>query len=223
MLFVLLGCIVIMNLLVGLAVDEIDVMREKGRKIRLEMAVDEIVRLEDLLVKKPTLMDCLPCFHELIIRNYSLFKRLETKWRGIVHLMPVSYGEKMKVNSRHSKVCVRPIVPKRKEGDDKFWGTSSKDNCGPLSVFPVYFYNEVTKRPYSLEGHETGFTLSKELVMNTMEWLKQQEGVEEKDNLKGVIPTAIDETDSCKDMDSLVRIRDDINKILEAMNITNLS
>ena len=221
MLFVLLGCIVIMNLLVGLAVDEIDVMREKGRKIRLEMAVDEIVRLEDLLVKKPSLMDCLPCIHELIIRNYSLFKRLETKWKDIIDVMPVSYGEKMRVNSRHSKICVRPIVPKRKEGDDKFWGT--KGNSGLLSAFPVYFYNEATKRPYSLDGHETGFTLSKELVMTTMEWLKQQEGEEVKDNSKGVIPLTIDETDSGKDLNSLLKIRDDINKILEAMNIADTS
>ena len=201
MLFVLLGCIVIMNLLVGLAVDEIDVMREKGKRIRLEMVVDEIVRLEDLLVKKPSLMDCLPCCHKIIIQNHSLFKRLTKKWTDNI-------SEKLKTYGRHSKVCVRPIVPRRKDEDEKFWGTSSYDNSKCPSNFPVYFYNEERKRPFCLDGQETGFTLPKGLVMETLEWLKQNEEEEKNGYSKW----------ECNDQNGLVKIRDDISKMLESLN-----
>jgi hypothetical protein len=211
MLFVLLGCIVIMNLLVGLAVDEIDVMREKGKRIRLEMVVDEIVRLEDLLVKKPSLMGCLPCCHDIIIQNHSLFQRLYKKMNDIL-------SEKTKASCRYSKVCVRPIVPKRKEGDEKFWGTSSSNNRKSPSSFPVYFYNEETKRPLCADGQETGFTLSKELVMETIEWLKQHEEEGKNGYSKWEAPTATENTDVSKDLNGLVKIRDDINKILESMD-----
>ena len=160
LLFVLLGSIVIMNLLIGLAVDEIDVMREEGKRIRSDLCVDEIVRLEDLLVKKPTLLDFFPfsMFQKFIIRHRSLFRRLIQRW------------EENNIHCHPFKVCVRPIVPRKKENKDKSLGTSKI-----ASSFPVYFYHEDKKRAYCATGQETGFELSQTLVMCTMEWLQQKE------------------------------------------------
>ena len=109
MLFVLLGCIAIMNLLVGLAVDEIDVMREKGKEIRLSIAVEEIIRQEDLLVKKPTLLDYCTCLQTFIIQNHSLFHCLRAKCEGA--------NDQLRKHASPTKICVRPIMPRVRKNE----------------------------------------------------------------------------------------------------------
>ena len=212
-LFVLLGCIVIMNLLVGLAVDEINVMKEKGRKIRLEIVVDEIVRLEDLLVKKPTLIDCLPCCQAIIIRSHSLFKRLFRKWDE-------STNPRVKKHAHPTKLCVRPIMPRKKQGEafslnEKNY-SYNRNTSKPPSSYPVYFYHEDKGRPFCAKGDlNLGFKLSKTLVMQTLEWLKQRE---ETDSYDFKNPTTIYKNELLPDVDKLLKIRNEINGILSSLD-----
>ena len=204
MLFVILGCIVIMNLLVGLAVDEIDVMREKGKQIRSEMTVDEIVRLEDLMVKKPSLLDCSPCCQNQIVKRQSLFNCLKSKH---------SNGrDKIKNESYPTKVCVRPIVPRKKEDD---FAQDTKN-------FPVWFYYEEKKRAFCNEGEDTGFQLPKYLVDLTMEWLKNKKEDETTNNQEPTSYSDFDATDGCSDLKSLEKIRDEINRVLKTMKSTEI-
>lgn len=204
MLFVILGCIVIMNLLVGLAVDEIDVMREKGKEIRLEMTIDEIVRLEDLLIKKPSLLDCSPCCQNPIIQRQSLFNSLRSKHNN--------GSDKIKHHSSPTKVCVRPIVPRKKE-DNLAQNKASK--------FPVYFYYEERKRAFCHEGEETGFQLPEYLVTETMDWLKKNKDGENSTENKKESSSEYDENDGCQDSKNLEKVRDEINQILKTMKSTD--
>ena len=204
MLFVLLGCIVIMNLLVGLAVDEIDVMREKGRQIRLEMTIDEIVRLEDLLIKKPSLLDCSPCCQDPIIQRQSVFNSLKSVHNNL--------SDKVKTKSYFTKVCVRPIEPRKKEDDMAI--TKS-------TFLPVYFYYAERKRAFCQEGQETGFYIRRSLVDQTMEWLKNNKEGENTNDQESDSALEADETDGLSDMKSLEKIRNDINQILKTMKSTD--
>ena len=169
-LFLLLGCIAIMNLLVGLAVSEIDVVREKAKEIRLKMLVKEIVRLEDLLVKKPTVLDCFPaCCQKPIIRNYSLFFRLKHEMKCL--------RKEGKIKNRLSRffyynVCVRPILSKTKSRKEEKPDNSNsllRDNAN--ADYPVYFYSKEKGR----QDEKTGFYLPKKLVLETLEWLKNNQ------------------------------------------------
>ena len=174
LLFLLFGCVVLMNLLVGLAVDEVDVLREKGKQTRREMAVDEINRLEDLFVKGPSITDFLPsCLRDRIRQKFSLFSRLNGK-----------LNPKQSTIVSDNKLCVRPFEPKKKQINDKdsSWlknmasfckvSFGSKENSS-AAEYPVYFYYERSRRPET--EIPTGFTISKETVIHTLDWLSKKD------------------------------------------------
>ena len=174
LLFLLFGCVVLMNLLVGLAVDEVDVLREKGKQTRREMAVDEINRLEDLFVKGPSITDFLPsCLRDRIRQKFSLFSRLNGK-----------LNPKQSTIVSDNKICVRPFEPKKKQINDKdsSWlknmasfckvSFGSKENSS-AAEYPVYFYYERSRRPET--EIPTGFTISKETVIHTLDWLSKKD------------------------------------------------
>ena len=202
MLFVLLGCIAIMNLLVGLAVDELDVMRQKGKEIRLGIAVNEIMRQEDLMVKKPTLLDCCTCLQDFIIKNHSLFYCLTSKFEN--------GDEHLKRNASPTKICVRPIMPRVKEG--------TAANKKISKTFPVYFYYEKRKRAFCRKGQETGFNLPENIVKETMDWLKKNQDIESEIEIKKDNAVTSDETDACTDRSVLLKIQSDIDQILSTMS-----
>ena len=217
-LFMLFGCIVIMNLLIGLAVSEIDVVRDKAKRIRLKKTVYEIVRLEDLLVKKPTILDWLPtCCQEKITHRHSLFSRLKD-------VMDIRM--KIRTHGTPFMVCVRPTRPKVKPRQGK-----EKDRVYSNTSYPVYFYNEDKGR----FGAETGFELPKGLVLETLEWLrKNHEDIENgpSNSDASTSSTAMhageyecnadenEENISSSNVQDLVKIRNDINKILSSLNTT---
>jgi hypothetical protein len=213
--FLLFISIVVMNLLVGLAVSEIDVVREKANQISLELTVEEIVRLEDLLVKKPRLTDLLPtCCKEIITRQHSLFPRLQ----NIADEHPAMYEHGV---GTPWKLCVRPINPKVKpsSGQEKTWYNTKKDSWkSPSTVYskayyPVYFYNEEKGR----RGLDTGFELPKAMVLATLERIEnnlenkyEDEGGEEEND------EGINECNEDDNVQSLLRMRDEIDKMLES-------
>ena len=205
MLFVLLGCIAIMNLLVGLAVDEIDVMRERGKEIRLSIAVEEIIRQEDLLVKKPTLLDYCTCLQKFIIQNHSLFHCLRAKCEG--------GNDQLRKHAFPTKLCVRPIMPRVRKNQYRKRKVSS---------FPVYFYYENRKRAFCRKGQETGFEIPENIVTDTLEWLKKKNKDSDTSiDIKRAFPSTTDKIDANTNRTILLKIRDDIDQILDKMNLKN--
>ena len=164
------------------------------------MTIDEIVRLEDLLIKKPSLLDCSPCCQNPIIQRQSLFNSLRSKHNN--------RSDKIKHHSSPTKVCVRPIVPRKKE-DNLAQNKASK--------FPVYFYYEERKRAFCHERDETGFQLPEYLVTETMDWLKKNKDGEISKEHKKDSSSEYDENDGCQDSKSLEKVRDEINQILKTM------
>ena len=208
-LFLLFGCVVLMNLLVGLAVDEIDVLREEGAQIRHGNFVDEMLRLEDLFVKKPRVTDCLPvCCGEKMREKISLFSKLNRKHP-----------------KNDLKLCVRPFEPKKKEANDQdtswlkclpsiFMKCPGSESSRSASENTVYFYNEKQRRPEV--KLPTGIKISKAQVKDTLDWLAKRDEEKKKEKAKT-------ETDSGLglDADDLIKIKNNIQKIMTSLKINN--
>ena len=213
LLFLLFGCVVLMNLLIGLAVDEVDVLREKGKQTRREMAVNEIIRLEDLFVKGPSITDCLPsCFGDRVRQKFSLFSKLNGK-----------LNHKQSTIVSENKLCVRPFEPKKKQinAKDTSWLKNmasfckvcfgSKENKS-ATEYNVYFYYERSRRPET--EIPTGLTISKETVIDTLSWLAKKN--EENKSERGTI-SGIDAMEEILKQCSVQQLN--IQKIMKSLNI----
>lgn len=216
--FLLFISIVVMNLLVGLAVSEIDDVREKAKQISLEIMVEEIVRMEDLLVKKPTFTDCLPsCCKEIITRQHSLFSQLQ----NMADDHPVLYE-----HGTPWKLCVRPINPKVKpsSGQERTWYNTKKDSWkSPSTVYskayyPVYFYNEEKGR----RGPDTGFELPKAMVLETLQRIESHlENKFEDEGEEAETAEGVNDHNGDNAVQSLRRMRDEVDKLLASRGGTN--
>ena len=160
--FLFFGTIVIMNLLVGLAVNEIEQLKEEALNMSLQEKASCIIPLEQL---HPNVLSCL-------FGRFSVFTSLRNKLKakGAQSLLT------------HSKLCIQPdsINDIRRENHQL---------CGfrlPLkrAGHPVYFFDDLTSK----RGKPTGFLFSKELATRTMERLEQKEIFLEEVHQKVTIP-----------------------------------
>ena len=238
--FLLLGCIVIMNLLVGLAVSEIDKLRKQANEIRLKLRVEELIRQEDLFVKKPSLLDWLSTsWQTRIVHHHSLFSRLRIETSNRKMSLCQTIGN---LSEMVPLICVRPIMPKvkkvkprgRKESLQHVVNQAQATTRGDSSTnYPVYFYNEEKRRL----GDATGFYLPKYLVLDTLEWVMANDvhgTIDHITSAKLNSPTSTypdannqyENEDVMSNAKTLFKIRNkkiSINKILEALTITSNS
>ena len=192
--FLCFGTIVIMNLLVGLTVNEIDklkteasriILKEKTFKlIRDEMTFFEAVTAKFGMKKEPEKFTRIPVDQEMnldekTLEKTKLFKELEEK-RKILFNKEESIGGDMKVCVLLANRKDQPEIEKSRIIDwfYFFWQKINRylPNLLKYSDYPVYFFHE-NKTPNSNDF--TGFRFPKELVDNTLKCLKAKEEMKE--------------------------------------------
>ena len=223
LLFLLFGCVVLMNLLVGLAVDEIDVLRKEGTQMRHGKFVDEMARLEDLFVSKPRVTDCLPAFcRARVAKNISLLYKLKRSITTNDH------------DLREFTLCVRPFEFMERPGSEG--GIAAAEH-------QVYFYNETTGCvKFKIL---TGFKIPGNVVKLTLDWLKKREEeaksksdstlgfdaddlIEIKNNIQKIMLAKKNEkakydkdTTLRVDANDMIEIKNNIKMIMKSLKINN--
>ena len=153
-LFLFFGTIVIMNLLVGLAVSEIDQLKTEALQMSLQEKVSCIIPFQRLH------LDYFSC----LVGRFDVFASLKKKSNQKNNQMSVKY----------SKLCIQPAGINDIERENyKFCGYRLPVK---RSGHPVYFYDDFTMK----RGKATGFYYSTELATRTMEKLKFKEDFMEK-------------------------------------------
>ena len=172
--FICFGSIVVMNLLVGLTVNEIEKMKLEASNVRLKETVTEMNNLEELLlhVPKPDFLSNYNatqygCFSNTL-RKFHVLQRLKMSYER--HYDSTTFA--------HLKLCIQPSeIEMNKYNKDKYWIVNflkriclfwMKPWIG--SKFRVYFYDDQG----TLKGEPTEFTVSKTLVEATMERIKKR-------------------------------------------------
>ena len=174
--FIWFGSIVLMNLLVGLTVSEIDLLRSKAGQISLKEKTLELITDEH---------DCWGlCW--LFTPSDSIFMRLEDKL------------EKMDGGGKYfrSKVCVRPKKDKR-----YFLGPVVDKLLHALKESPhvVHFLKrefdnfETNLKNSTNDSDATGFFFPKDLVDRTIECLRAKEERKKQDNVLEKVMLSVEE------------------------------
>ena len=171
--FICFGSIVLMNLLVGLTVNEIEKLKLEASNVRLKETITEMNNLEDLLLhaSKP---DSLSkdnatqsgCFSNTL-RKFQVLQRLKMTYER--HYDSTTFA--------HLKLCIQPSeIEMNKDG--KYWIVNFlKRNCRfwlkpwTGSKFRVYFYDDQRM----LKGERTEFTVAKSLLKATIERIEKKE------------------------------------------------
>ena len=166
-LFLFFGTIVIMNLLVGLAVNEIDQLKSEALHMSLQEKVSCIIPFQELLSRRTNhnkyraMKENSLCFNFFLFLfgRFDLFSTLRK-------LMKAKIDER---KNNHLKLCIQPAGV----NDIK---RINHQICGyrlPIKKagHPVYFFDDQTMK----RGEFTGFTFPKELADRTMEQLGKKE------------------------------------------------
>ena len=129
--FLFFGTIVIMNLLVGLAVHEIDQLKTEALQMSLQEKVSCIIPFQELNLG----------YFSCLVGRFNVFQWLKKKLNQ----------EKYQVSAKHSKLCIQPAGINDIERENH-------KICGhrlPVkrSGHPVYFFDELTLK----RGKPTGF------------------------------------------------------------------
>ena len=199
--FLCFGTIVIMNLLVGLTVNEIDELKTKASRIILkektfklirdEMTLFEAVKAKFCMKEEPEKLTRIPVDQEMnvdekTLEKTTLFKELEEK-RNILCNKEESIAGDMKVCVLLANLKDQPEVERKHIIDwiYFFWQKINRFLPDLLKYrsYPVYFYHE-NKTPKFWDNHPnsddfTGFRFPKELVDNTLKCLKAKEEIKE--------------------------------------------
>ena len=185
--FLCFASIVIMNLLVGLTVNEMDKLKSEAWQASVKSHVSKLIHFQKFWCKEKrknriTLektnatekQSLLCCFCDLWERffspTFSIFARLKDELKR--NNGETYYG--------YSKVCVQPISTMDEAEKRNTWYRNcltSVSSMLPVSLrntsYTVYFYDE-----WRMEhGPDTGFKFPKELVDNTIKRLKSKESL----------------------------------------------
>ena len=200
--FLCFGTIVIMNLLVGLTVNEIDKLKTEASRIILNEKTFKLIRDEMTFINAVKAKFCMKeeqekstrisvdqemNVDEKTLEKTELFKELEEK-RNKLFNKEESIGGDMKVCVLLANLKDQPEVKRRRIIDwiYFFWQNSNRflPDFLKYSDYPVYFFHE-NKTPNSndlkddLKNDFTGFRFPKELVDNTLKCLKAKEEMKE--------------------------------------------
>ena len=166
LLFLATISIIIVNLLVGLTVGEIENLKERARQIRLNKMAVEIIRFQDVsalwhqnrFMRKMFQLFVNSNLLKFVIGETNLFTRLKecnTKKRGLLDDRYHSYW----------KVCVRPID----QVVDEQWLPAL--SLSTSRDYNVYIYNGVKRSC----GAILNIKISASVVKQTMDFLQQKE------------------------------------------------
>ena len=197
--FVCFATIVIMNLLVGLTVSEMEKLKSEARQVSLKQHVSQLINFQQFWYK-----DCdenngkrSPKGQKSgeLSQTYDQSRCHRIFWKILGHIFnqnstvfsalenAMNRNEETMLTKRSCKrVCVKANVKKAIAGEkkNKFWSNISDLLPGFLqdSSYKVYFYDERRME----HGSDTGFRFPKELVENTKESLKSKKAL--KDEIK---------------------------------------
>jgi hypothetical protein len=183
LMFIVMFCIVLVNLLVGLAVSEIEKEMMAARKLQNQIAVAEIDRYWKSLHKSTFLkvLEKLCCcsrktkgksnYAQQLTGPNGVFKSLKKEWIRLAN----SNKELPESRSCMWKVCIDP----NKVFNAGKWGRKTRKE------YEVYFFDSRYNRRFEAASHktedgehgknfyETGFYLSQEVVSETITWLRE--------------------------------------------------
>ena len=203
-LFLCFGCIVIMNLLVGITVSEIEKLKLEACQISLGEKVYKLINDSESHVKQ------LNRKKSMDEENFKKDREEETlPFLQELRSVKNKKGEKVKLDNT-IKLCVEPNHEQKdemnEEIDQKFYQSWLKfaSNFCPDSLIDkssnVYFYSEGEKRDY------TGVKFSKELIEHTKLCLKSKEDLR-KDLERKLQETQLDVV--CRNTDVVCRNTDE--------------
>ena len=168
--FSILCCIVLMNLLVGLAVGEIGEEKEKATQTRREMAVKDIDRYlkQSNNSFSSTVARLLhSCFRTTSETNKdrSCIQRLNGT-NGVLKALEKEWNDTKRPEDEDFswKICIYPNRGVYDENRAESYNTEHDSG-------EVFFYDDNKSRGFK---DETSFMLSKEIIRETITWLKQK-------------------------------------------------
>ena len=174
-LFMLFIVIVLANLLVGLAVSEIQKEKMLATSLYNEIAVNEIIRFSNSY-QFPLATLFFKCFctayHQEHTGTNGVFKSLRTRWEELS-------GKEFKDDSGPWKLCIDPNITMYSEyGENSNYGILKeipiffRDMMGLQDKCEVFFYENIHNEDSKRILKKTGYVVSKDMVMDTITWLK---------------------------------------------------
>ena len=174
-LFMLFIVIVLANLLVGLAVSEIQKEKMLATSLYNEIAVNEIIRFSNSY-QFPLATLFFKCFctayHPEDTGTNGVFKSLHAKWEELL-------GKEFKDDSGPWKLCIDPNITMYSEyGENSNYGILKeipiffRDMMGLQDKCEVFFYENIHNEDSKRILKKTGYVVSKDMVMDTITWLK---------------------------------------------------
>ena len=169
-LFMIAVGIIIVNLLVGLTIGELDELRKRARAIRLENVAVETILCEKIWNSKN------PFMRWIFIPIAKLFGYLDISLFQYLN-QHINQNLPNESNGKNFKVCVLPNEAKRKS-----WSSGIARNIGASSrQFTIYVYNEEENKQTIKVGEIPSSVIvrSQEIIDHVTEKQKKKKDVEE--------------------------------------------
>ena len=182
LIFVVLFCIVLANLLVGLAVSEIEKEKKEAMKLYNTIAVKEIDGFWRN-VHKSMYFKCAKalsnCFERQRKREEEFtYLQTLTGTKGVLKMLQKQWRKLNPSSEMSWKLCVDPNRPTYPDHLG-LWGEIIRffrENVLQYGdTYEVYFYNNShndNSKIFSRKFHKTGFTLTEKTITRTIDWLK---------------------------------------------------
>ena len=182
LIFVVLFCIVLANLLVGLAVSEIEKEKKEAMKLYNTIAVKEINRFWKNM-HKSIYFKCAKTLGNCFERQKngdekSTYLETLTGTKGVLKMLQKQWSQLDSSSEMSWKFCVDPNRPTNPDHTG-LWGEVTRyfrENVLQYGdTYEVYFYNEnqgLNSKIFSRKFHKTGFTLTERTIKRTIDWVK---------------------------------------------------